>query len=68
MDPKARLQRLEAQHSKANAATLASHREQLEAQLGKKNVAAMAVYVHLLKRLQAYPPIVYFTSVAPTQD
>lgn len=68
MDPKARLQRLEAQHSKDNAATLATHRERLEAALGKSNVAALQVYVRLLNRLQAYPPVVYFTTVAPTQD
>ena len=68
MDSKARLQRIEAQHSKDNAATLATHKERLVAQLGQKNVDAMQVYVHLLRRLQAYPPVVYFTTVAPTQD
>jgi hypothetical protein len=68
MDSKARLQRIEAQNSKDNAATLATHRERLEAALGKSNVAAMSVYVQLLNRLQAYPPVVYFTTVAPTQD
>jgi hypothetical protein len=60
---RARLHRFEAYHSKQNAATLASHTERLEASLGKKNVAALQVYARLLKRLQAYPPVVYFTSV-----